>query len=157
MAKNYSAHFKEKTGSTSGEEPLYLLEITHPQLSVPVRLVRDTQDIVSNGNTYIAMDFRIQLPDDLQGKLPRAPIQIDNVGRELTQWIDESNGGRGAEVRVMQVMRDDPDTLEYDVTMDLLSVRQNGAFVTGELGYQDTLNLPALAMSYRPDNTSGAF
>lgn len=157
MAKAYTANFKEKTGSTSGEEALYLLEITHPQLSVPVRVVRDTQDIVSNGNTFIAMSFDIQLPDDLAGRLPRAPIQIDNVGRELTSWIDESKGGRGAQVRVMQVMRDDPDTLEYDVTMDLLRVSQNGAFVTGELGYEDTLNAPALLASYRPDNTPGIF
>ncbi|MDP1673983.1 MAG: DUF1833 family protein [Burkholderiales bacterium] len=157
MTKAYSANFKEKTGSTSGEEPVYLLEITHPQLAQPVRVVRDTEDIVSNGETFVALNFDIQLPDDLQGKLPRAPIRIDNVGRELTQWIDESKGGRGAQVRVMQVMRDDPDTLEYDVTMDLLSVRQNGAHVTGELGYEDTLNLPALAMTYRPDNTPGIF
>lgn len=157
MTKAYTANFKEKTGSTSGEEPVYLLEISHPQLAVPVRVVRDTQDLVSNGDTYIAMNFDIQLPDDLQGKLPRAPIRIDNVGRDLTQWIDESKGGRGATVRVMQVMRDDPDTLEYDVTMDLLRVGQNGAHVTGELGYEDTLNLPALAMTYRSDNTPAIF
>lgn len=157
MSKAYTANFKEKTGSTSGQEPLYLLEITHPQLATPVRIVRDTQNIVSNGETFIAMNFDIQLPDDLQGQLPRAPIRIDNVGRELTQWLDASNGGRGALVRVMQVMRDDPDTLEYDVTMDLLRVRQNGAYVTGELGYEDTLNLPALAITYRQDNTPGIF
>lgn len=107
--------------------------------------------------TYIAMDFDIQLPDDMQGKLPRAPLSIDNVGKELTQWLDASKGGRGAQVRVMQVMRDDPDTIEYDVTMDLLNVVQNAARVTGELGYEDTLNLPALGMTYRPDNTSGLF
>lgn len=157
MPKNYTAHFKEKTGSTSGAEPVYLLEITHPQLGAPVRVVRDTQDLVSNGNTYIAMGFDIQLPDDLQGALPRAPIRIDNVGRELTQWIDESQGGKGAQVRLMQVMRDDPDTLEYDITLDLLNVRQNGAHVVGELGYEDTLNVPALAETYRPDNTPGLF
>lgn len=116
-----------------------------------------TPAAIAATETFTAMDFDIQLPDDIQGRLPRAPIRIDNVGRELTQWIDESKGGRGAQVRVMQVMRDDPDTLEYDVTMDLLGVRQNGAFVTGELGFQDTLNLPALAASYRPDNTPGIF
>lgn len=113
--------------------------------------------VIDADETYTALNFDIQLPDDLQGKLPRAPIRIDNVGRELTQWIDESKGGRGAQVRVMQVMRDDPDTLEYDVTMDLLSVRQNAAHVTGELGFEDTLNLPALAQTYRPDNTPGIF
>jgi hypothetical protein len=157
MPKDYSAAYRSRVGSTAGEEPVYLLEITHPQLGAPVRIVRDTQDLVSNGHTYIAMAFDIQLPDDLSQSLPRAPIRIDNVGRELTQWIDASGGGRGAQVRLMQVMRSDPDTIEYDVMLDLIEVRQNGAHIVGELGYEDTLNVPALGETYRPDNTPGLF
>lgn len=159
----YTANFKEKTGSTSGEEPVYLLEITHSQLAVPVRVVRDTQNLTRysgsppEAETYVALAFDISLPDDISGQLPRAPLKIDNIGRELTQWLDASNGGQGAQVRVMQVMRDDPDTLEYDVTLDLLDVKQNGAFVIGQLGYENTLALPALVASYRPDNTPGVF
>jgi hypothetical protein len=157
MPKNYSAGFKEETAATSGEEPVYLLEITHPQLAVPVRVVRDTQDLVSNGNTFIALSFDIQLPDDVQSQLPRATLRLDNVGRELTQWIEGSNGGKGAKVRLMQVLRSTPNVLEYDATLDLLDVRQNVSFIYGELGYEDTLNLPALAETYRPDNTPGVF
>jgi len=107
--------------------------------------------------TYIALAFDIQLPDDVEGKLSRIPLKIDNVGRELTQWLDASRGGIGAQARVMQVMRDEPDVLEFDVTMDLLNVRQNGAFVTGELGYENTLGLAAMVAQYRPDNTPGLF
>jgi len=153
----YSANFREKTAATSGEEPLYLMEITHPQLEIPVRVVRDTVDLVSNGETFVAFAFDIQLPDDVAGQLPRCPIRIDNVGRELTQWLDASSGGIGSQVRVMQVMRDDPDTIEFDVTLDLLNVKQSSAFVTGDLGYENTLGMPALIASYRPDNTPGIF
>lgn len=157
MPKSYTSNFREKTGSTSGQEPLYLLEIMHPQLAVPARVVRDTQDIVSGGNTFVACGFDIRLPEDLSGQLPRAQLLIDNIGRELTQWIDASKGGKGATARVTQVMRATPNTLEFDATLDLINVRQNGAHVVGELGYEDTLNLPALAESYRPDNTPGIF
>lgn len=157
MKASYTAHFKEKTGSSTGQEPLYLLEITHPDLAVPIRVVRDTQDLVSNGNTFTAMAFDIQMPDDVDKQLPRAPIQIDNVGRELVQWLEASNGGVGAQVRVMQVMRDTPDVIEEDITMDLMNVRQNKAFVIGQLGYDDVLNRAGLAASYRPDNTPGIF
>jgi len=155
--KQYTPHFKERTGSTSGEEPVYLLEITHPQLAQPVRVVRDNQDIVSNGSLFLAVPFDIQLPTDIEGELPRAGIQIDNVGRELTQWIDASGGGKGARVRLMQIMRDTPNVIEEDVTLDLLKVRQTKTTISGELGYEDTLNLPALAISYRPDNTPAIF
>ncbi len=157
MPKNYSANFKKKTGSTAGQEALYLLEITHPQLAVPVRVVRDAQNIVSNGNEFIACWFDVQLPTDLENALPQAPIKVDNVGKELVQWLEASDGGKGAQVRVMQIMRDAPDVLEADMTLDLLQVRQNGAFVMGQIGYEDTLNLPALAAHFRPDNTPGIF
>src|SRR4051812_29570696 len=108
MAKAYSAHYKEKTGATSGEDPVTLLEITHAQLLAPVRVINDTDDLVSNGNNFVACGFDVALPDDQAGQMPRASIAIDNVGKELTTWIDASMGGRGAKVRLMQVMRDTP-------------------------------------------------
>ena len=153
----YSANFREKTSVTSGEEPLYLLEITHPQLTQPVRVVRDTADLVSNGATFVAFSFDIQLPDDTPTQMPTCPIRMDNVGRELTQWLDASSGGIGSQVRVMMVMRDEPDVLEFDVTLDLMNVKQTAAYITGELGYENTLGMPALIASYRPDNTPSIF
>ncbi len=157
MAKAYTTHYKERAGALSGAAPVYLLEITHSALAQPVRVVNDNQDLVSNGNTYTAIAFRISLPDDLAGQIPRARLSIDNVGRELTQWLDASSGGRGAQVRLMQVMRDTPDVIEYDVTLDLLNVRQTPLEISGELGFQNVLNLAASAISYRPDNTPALF
>lgn len=157
MPRNYSAHFRDRTGASSGQEPLYLLEITHPQLAVPVRVVNDNQDLVSNGNTFTAMAFRISLPDDVAQQMPRAQLAIDNIGRELTQWLEASNGGQGAQVRVMQVMRDTPNVIEADYTLDLLNVKQTVFEVTADLGYEDTLGRPALVATYRPENTPGLF
>ena len=157
MPRTYSSNFKEKTGSTSGEEPVHLIEITHAQLAQPVRLCNDTQDLTSNGNTFTALPFRIALPDDFARKSPEARLSIDNVGRELTQWLDGSNGGRGARVRIMQVMRNAPNVLELDITCDLLDVRQNVLEVSGRLGYENILDIPALPETYRPENTPGLF
>jgi len=153
----YSANFKEKTGSTSGVAPVYLLEITHAQLAQPIRVVNDNSDLTSNGNNFVAMAFRVSLPDDIERQLPRARIAIDNVGRELVQWLEASAGGKGAKVRIMQVMRDAPNVIEADYTLDLINVRQNAIEVSGELGFEDTLNLPALPVTYRPDNAPGLF
>jgi hypothetical protein len=153
----YSAHFRERTGAASGEEPLYLLEIAHPQFATPVRIVDDTQDIVSSGNSFSACEFGVALPDSMAQTLPRAPIWIDNVGRELTAWLEASIGGKGATVRMMQVMRDTPDVLEADFTLDLLSVKQGMLVISGELGYEDVLNVPGMIATYRPNNTPGLF
>lgn len=157
MAKSYTANYRERTGSTSGEDALYLLEISHAQLVTPIRVVNDTADIVSNGNTYIAYPFRITLPDDVAGQMPRATLTIDNLGRELTQWLDDSAGGREATVRVMQIMRDAPDVIEYEITVDLRGVGQDVGQVSGQLGYEDVLNLPGLPMTYRADLAPGLF
>lgn len=157
MAKNYTEHFKERTSSTSGEAPSYLVEITHPQLAVPIRVVNDTQDLVHNGNTFIACAFRIQFPEDIAQTMPRVPVAIDNVGRELTQWLEASNGGRGAQFRIMQVMRDTPDVVEQEYTMTLLSARQNIIEVSGELGYENFLDQPCMAALYSPETAPGLF
>jgi hypothetical protein len=153
----YTANFKEKTGSLSGTEPLYLLTIAHPQLAVPIRIVSDTQDITSNGNNFIAMAFRVSLPDNFSQQMPRARIAIDNIGRELTQWLEASNGGAGATVQIQQVMRDAPNVIEADFTLDLINVSQNMMEVSGELGYEDTLNRPGMVATYRPENCPGVF
>ncbi|MBI3771473.1 MAG: DUF1833 family protein [Gammaproteobacteria bacterium] len=157
MAVTVSTNYKTQTNRTSGTAPLILLEITHPNLPQPVRLVQDNQDIVSNGNTFTAMGFEITLPDDKEQGLPQAKIAIDNVGKELTSWLDASGGGKGAKVRVMQIMRDAPNVIEMDTTLDLSNVSMNVFKVGGTLGYQDILNQPAVTYTYRPDTAPGLF
>lgn len=153
----HSAHFRERTAAAGGEEPLYLLEITHAQLSEPIRVVRDTEDLVSNGELFQKCWFEVVWPEDVENRSPRAPLRVDNVGKELTEWLDASAGGRGAQVQVMLVMRDTPDVIEDEALCDLLRVRQDGAFVLGEIGYEDVMNLPGLGVTHRPDVSPGLF
>ena len=154
---SYSANYKEKVSATSGEAPVYLLEITHPQLALPIRVVADNADFVHQGNTFTAFNFELGLPDDTAGKLPRGQLRIDNVGRELTQWLEASQGGRGAEVRIITVMRDAPNFVEDEITCDLLGVKQDILDVRASVGYDDVLNKQALVMRYDPSNTPGLF
>jgi hypothetical protein len=157
VTKQYTPNFKELTGSTSGEEPVYALEITHPQLEGAIRVVNDTVDLISQGNTFLACEFRVKLPDDMARQLPRAEISIDNIGRELTQWLESSNGGKGAQVRVMQIMRNAPDVIEYDITLELFNTRQNMMEVSGELGFESMLDQPALSATQTPELQPGIF
>jgi hypothetical protein len=103
MSRTYSltAH-RQLHGTVSADPPLVLLEITHPDLPDPVRVVGDSQDITSGGHVFSGMGFRVTLPDEAQGQQPTANLSVDNVGRELMQWIESSAGGRGARVRFMQ-------------------------------------------------------
>ena len=51
--RTYSRSSQEKMNATGGEAPVLLLEITHPDLSAPIRVVNDNQDLTSNGNTFV--------------------------------------------------------------------------------------------------------
>jgi hypothetical protein len=157
MAKTYTSNFKRRTGGTSGSEPSYLLEITHPQLVSPIRVINDNADLISNGNTFQACAFHIQFPDDVSGSMPRVPISIDNIGRELTQWLESSDGGRNAQVRIMQVMRDTPDVIEQECTLFLLNTNQSMTTISGQLGYENVLDQPALGAMQTPQLQPGIF
>ncbi len=158
MAKSYSTKLKETVNSVSASEaPLTLLEIDHADLSTPIRVVNDNQDLVHLTNTFTAMAFRITLPDDLEQGAPRAQIAIDNIGKELVSWLETSAGGQGATVRIIQVLRSLPDIVEWDVTMNLTDITINQREVTGQLGFSDVMDLPGVPLRYRPEIAPGLF
>lgn len=142
---------------SSSDVAVVLLEITHPDMPSPARVVRDTQDLVSGGNVFLAAAFDFTFPEDRAGQAPRAEVMIDNVGRELMSWIEMSKGGRGAEVRLMVVLRETPDVIELDYQLGLVSLRVDQAKVVGELGYGNLLDLPAVAVRYDPSTAPGIF
>lgn len=134
-----------------------LLEINHPALSTPVRVVNDTQDITSNGNLYIACPFRFVPPDDFENQLPKAKLAVDNVGRDLMYWIETTSGGQGSSLNAMTVMRSRPNQIEWSISMNLYNVQVTIKEVTAELGFDNLFAKPAVARQFRPDNSPGLF
>lgn len=144
--------------ATSAKESLLeLAEITHQDLAVPIRVVNDTQNLISNGNEFIACGFSLNWPDDVGTQLPQASVSVDNVGRELTVWLEQSNGGRGAKMRIMAALRSSPDVLEADVTLDLGGLSITNQSVDGTLGFKNTLERPAVAVRFDPQTSPGIF
>lgn len=156
MPRSYTEPARRNLLATSADEPfLVLLEITHPELTAPIRVVNDSQNIVVEGNEFIACAFRITLPDDIDQQVPEARLEVDNIGRELTQWLEYSQGGKGAKCRIMQVLRSDPDTVEFDMTLDLSGLSVDNFVVRGQLGFQDTLGQPAVKLRFDPNTAPG--
>lgn len=158
MARNYTAGFRSTINSTGAKEaPLLLLEISHPGLTTPIRVVNDLQDLVSNALTYTALPFRARLPDDLEQGLPRAELSVDNIGKELVQWLEASGGGQGASCRMMQVMRSAPNVIEFEITLDLTNLHMSATEVSGTLGFENLLDRPACTWVYKPEVAPGLF
>jgi hypothetical protein len=155
---DYSAPARREMSKVNATNlQLTLLEIDHPDLTTPVRVVNDRADIVFETNTYTALGFRIALPSDLQKGLPRASLSVDNVGKELVTWLEDSNGGKGTTVRILQVLRTDTSTAEVDITMTLFNIEVTSAAVTGQLGFEDILNIPAVTLIYSPEVAPGLY
>ena len=158
MARAYSAEYKSTLASTAAPEaPIILLEIDHPDLITPIRVVNDTQNITSGGVEFIACPFRGVFPDDFENQIPTAQLAVDNVGKELMYWIETSGGGIGATARFIQVMRSRPNQIEWEITMDLTNVKATMAEVSANLGYANIFTRPAIAMRFDPFTTPGIF
>ena len=97
-------HFADSM-SLVGDLPIYALEITHTDLDTPIRIVADTVNHTVDGDTYQALAFRASVPQIREGEVPTASLEIDNVGQDIMEWIDESNGGRGAQMRILRLVR----------------------------------------------------
>jgi hypothetical protein len=146
---------RQLLATSADQNLLVLLEITHPALVVPIRVVRDTQDLTTRGVTFTACAFDITLPDDVEGQIPQAQIQVDNIGQELTQWLEVSGGGAGAQCRIIQMYRSDPDVYETDITTDLTGLVIDNQKVTGNLGFVNLLGKTGVTYLFTPDRAPG--
>ncbi len=136
------------------------IEISHADLPTPARAVNDAHEHVIEGERYPGLPFRARLVDDVEGRAPSAEITVDNIGRDLTQWIELAQGGTGGTVRVMQVLVRDVDgdaAVEWELTLDVLSTRVDQRLVTVRLGFDPLLNRPAVLWRHDPERSPAIF
>ena len=135
---------------------LTALEITHPDVSDPIRVVNDTRNRTIERHTFVALRFQPRLADDPESRIPRAELVIDNVGRALTQWVERSDGGSGASCRVLQVVAGE-DVPQYDVTLAVASMRVTAAEVRVTLGHEPLFSRRAVRRRHDPETSPGLF
>ena len=134
---------------------LQALEITHPDVPDPIRVVNDAVDQVLGGNTYVGLRFQAKLADDAE-RPPRAELTMDNVGRPLTQWLERAGGGAGAAVRVMEWLPGGAAP-EWEVTVELASVHVDQTVVRATIGYEPLLVRRAVRLGHDPETSPGLF
>ena len=132
------------------------LEIKHPDLATPVRVVHDAAERTIGGQRYAPAAFRVRLAPDVDRRTPRAEIAVDNAGRILTRWLDASTGGAGATVRVMQVLAATA-AVEWEITLDVMRLRVTQREVVAEIGYAPLFDRPAVTARYDPTSFPGLF
>lgn len=138
--------------------PLILLTITVPGLADPIRVTSDSVDTVSRGDTYLACPFRLVLPEIGDNGPPRARLQIDNVGQQLTDALRSLQPGQTPVIACEVVWAEDPDEVEYaPFTLDLLEIRMDALVVEGTLGKPDPKRNPVPYKRFTPGAYRGIF
>ncbi len=156
MSHDYSTEWHEVITSLAPcEHPFILLKIEHA-ISTPLRLINDTQDLLSNGENYIAVGFKCNWVDDLEGQLPKATLQIDNTTNLFSRLFEQTAGMRGMKVTMMEILRSNPDQIEREIQLDVNTVSMNTRVIQLGLGFEDTLNKTCINQTYRQPKTSGA-
>lgn len=135
---------------------LVLLTISHEQLAEPIRVVNNTVEIVSRGETFIGYPFEITLPDSQEESAPRARLAIDNVSREISQSIRTITSAPSVLIEIIRAA--DPDTVEVAwPNFALRNVHWDAMRVSGDLTIEDFTAEPYPAGIFSPASFPGLF
>jgi hypothetical protein len=135
---------------------LLLLTLDHEDLAEPIRVVNNTEDIVSRGMTFVAYPFEIALPDEDPESVARVTLRIDNVDREIVRSLRALQAPLSVSLEV--VLASSPDVVEAGpFNLTLVAAEYDALTITGELAFEDVLNEPFPGHSYVPSEYPGLF
>lgn len=115
---------------------LVLLEISHPALPAPLRLSSDAVATLSGGARYEPFPFEVVLPDDSEGRAPRAQIRIDNTSQEIVALLRGLTTPASLTIRIVRSA--DPNVAEREwAGLEWRTSAFDVSFITGTLSVDD--------------------
>lgn len=127
----------EKSQLASDGVWLLLVEVALPDAAVPLRLVRNNEDIVWNGDTWTAFNFKLgEITEDNKGKPQAIPLQVSNITQIVQGYVEENNGLTGTTVtlRVVHSQHLDNTLPEVEEIFTVQSTSCDSKWVTFFLG-----------------------
>ncbi len=150
----------------SGEIPILLLRITHPDLTVPIYLSTDattrlstdplTYGTVSRGTTYLYAASTVTLPDEQDKSPPACKLTIENVTRGLIPLARAV--ATPPTVRIEAVLASAPDTVEMTwPVMDMSHLSYDAALLEFDLTMDALVSEPYPSGTFSPASFPGLF
>lgn len=134
---------------------LTLLTISHPSLTEPLRCVNNIENVVSNGYTYTAVPFFVELPTENSETPGEARLRIDNIDRAIVQVIREI--AEPPSVSIAVVLASQPDIEEVRIDgLVLKNVGYDVGTVQGALSF-DELAVEPICELITPDRFPGLY
>ena len=156
-----AAYARAVARDLNSDSPRLAMQISHPDINTPVRIVADNVDHTIGTDIYTAVAFRGSPPQIREGEAPRASFEIDNVGRELLQWVEATGGGRGASIRVMLVHFDpviDASVIAWELpALSVGTAQISNETVSFDLVFRSGRSRPGLKFRATPTVSPGLF
>ena len=142
-------------GQTSSDPFLMLVTISHSAFST-IRLVNNTENIISNGNTFMAFPVRIVLPVDDGETAREVSMELDNVSLELIDEIRTVT--TPMDVKIEMVLASDPNFVQISLEeLKIRNVSYDKQRITAKLYMDDFLSTSMTSEQYTPQNFPGIF
>ena len=149
-----SDNLKQDAWAQESNLPLVLLTIDHDDISAPIRVVNNSENITSNGEEYIAFPFKLTLPDSKDEAPPTANLVISNVSREIGQAIRLISSPPSVTITV--VRQETPDVVEAEfVGMKLTNVEYDSLTVSAGISFEDLTREKFPYLTFSPSIFAG--
>ena len=157
MSRSLSTTAKQAIfAQETSEVFLMLLTINHSDLGSPIYVVSNTEDVLSNGNTFLGYPFYFELPGEDAESLSQVNLTITNVDKLLVAGVRSI--ATPLDVKLQVVLASDPTVIEAgDFDMKMRDVRYDAFTLTGRCNFNDLLNEPYPAGTYTPADYPGLF
>lgn len=134
---------------------LRLLTIEHDDLGTPLRLVDNTEAIVSDGETFQPFPFVMALPAETENELPTVELIVDNVSRELLEEVRSIS--TPFTIILAVVLASSPDTVEASYRLESRSATYDAQSIRFQLGAEAFMVEGFPTLTYTPTTNPGLF
>lgn len=157
MARNVSAITRSALNAPSTDKVfLLMVEITSPQLAQPLYFVQNNENITSNGNEYIAVNFTATPPTQEDGGIQDTTISISGINRQITETIRSITDA--PDMSMFIIRSDAPDVVEVGPwNFKLRQVTYDKTTVSGSLQYDTSLRRNISTITVNSLNFPGVF
>lgn len=150
----------------SGEVPIMLLTITHPELAEPIYLSTDATERFSidplmyrtrsRGIDYLYAGIDVALPDEQDKSPPASKLTIANVTRDLIPLARSVSTPPSVKIEV--VLASDPDTVEMTwPALDMTNLTYDASFLTFDLTMDALVTEPYPSGTFSPADFPALF
>lgn len=134
-----------------------LLRIEHPDLTAPILLAYNTEQVVRTDGTYLPYPFQINIPESSDNESPTVNLTVDNTDLTVNDTIRTLVGMPS--VTFMVVLASSPDTVEVGpYAMSLQNAQADSQTIQGTLGFEQGIFSQGVpSQTFVPSNSPGLF